>query len=72
MPAAAHIWCFFNKSLDKVQKLMRVRSEFLSLLASVHSCLNMFNDISSSSKEVFDIQAANKDSEAADSHEEVL
>lgn len=61
-----------NKSLDKVQKLMRVRSEFLSLLASVHSCLNMFNDISSSSKEVFDIQAANKDSEAAESHEEVV
>lgn len=66
-----------NKSLDKVQKLMRVRSEFLSLLASVHSCLNMFNDIISSNKEVINIQAANsasRENENADTneHEEVI
>jgi len=61
-----------NKSLDKVQKLMRVRSEFLSLLASVHSCLNMFKDIQSSSKEVFDIQAASQETDAAGSREEVV
>lgn len=47
-----------NKALDKVQKLMRVRSEYLSLLSSLHSCQNMYADITSSSKEVFDIQAA--------------
>lgn len=47
-----------NKSLDKMQKLMRVRSEYLSLLSSLHSCQNMYADITSSSKEVFDILAA--------------
>lgn len=47
-----------NKALDKVQKLMRVRSEYLSLLSSLHSCQNMYADITSSSKEVIDIQAA--------------
>ena len=49
-----------------MQKLMRVRSEYLSLLSSLHSCQNMYTDITSSSKEVADILVAAARSQPTD------
>ena len=34
-----------NKMLDKIQKYLRVRAELISVLASIHSCSEMYGDI---------------------------
>ena len=34
-----------NKMLDKIQKILRLRTELISVLASIHSCETMYSDI---------------------------
>jgi len=34
-----------NKMLDKIQKILRLRAELISVLASIHSCETMQSDI---------------------------